>query len=756
MHHTVALIKFVVRAYLTFTTWRRFLFVLLLSAGCVSHAAYVNRFTAINNGAITFTGNALGLNKQGNTNAPALLTGGASNGIGAFITTNGTSVDGTFPPGSTSTWQNNASQAVLVLPPGSTVVYAELIWSGSYSYGGEDVSPFLNTNVTFTTPLGVNSVPPDAATSQTLGTPSGTGLCNAGICAFVRSANVTALVLAAGAGSYKLGGVPGTQSETAGGTNGVGWTLAVAYSNPSLPSRNLTIFVGAEAAGAAAASVSGFCTAPTGPRSGRLLVSAFEGDPGNPGDQMLFGPTLGTLAAQSGSNNPVGNFFGSQINGDTGGLDTTGTFGTYNQTPGTAGPGRQGWDITNVDVSASLVTSQTTAFAQATTSGDNYVVNAIGLQINVGAPVFPVTVKSVDRTVTVVGDTITYSIRLDNTAGTADANNLIFTDAVPPGTSFLAGSLTVDGVPNAGNPTAGVNVGTVAAGAQKIVAFKVVVNSIPASPAIAVYSNSANWSYQFVSCVGQPTSNGSVATNPVQTNIARMTVAKTVTPTGTVTPGSTLTYTISLADDGTAASAGSTLQDAIPANTTYVLASTLLNGFAIADVAGSMPYVSATAVNSVGQAAGVLAVGQTATVKFSVVVGTDASGTVTNTATGDVDGVGAAPASLATANSPVQLIANLGLTKTNGTDTVVAGSSTVYTIVASNAGPSAANGATVKDPVAPGLNCTAVTCTPLGGAACPAVVSVSTFQGAGLTIPTFPRNSNVTFLLTCQVTATGQ
>ena len=177
--------------------------------------------------------------------------------------------------------------------------------------------------------------------------------------------------------------------------------------------------------------------------------------------------------------------------------------------------------------------------------------------------------------------------------------------------------------------------------------------------------------------------------------------------------------------------------------------------FRSADVAGNMPFVTASPVNSTGQGSGVLAVGQTATVKFSVVVNATASGTITNTATGDIDGAGAAPASLASVSSPIQLVAFLSITKTNGTSSVVSGSPTTYTITVSNGGPSSANGSLVKDPAAAGLSCTAVTCTAAGGAACPAVVDVATFQGAGFLIPTFPGNSSATFLLTCGVTATG-
>lgn len=714
-------------------------------------AAYVSRYSTITNGALTFTGNTIGLNKASNVNAP-----GTVGAIGTFISTNAASVDGTYPAGTTSTWQTNASRAVLSIPPGSNVLYAELIWSGSYSYGGENVSAFLNNAVTFTTPSGSNSVSPVAATSQTLGVGTSAGACTTAPCYYVRSANVTSLVQAAGTGSitFTTGGIPATQGNADNTANTGGWTLAVAYGNGALPSRSLSIFVGAEPGGSAAASVSGFCTAPSGPRSGRLLVSALEGDSGIAGDQMLFGPSAAALTAQSGPNNLISNFFASQVNNDVGNIDTSGSFGAANQSPGTSSIGRQGYDIANVNVSASLGTNQTIAFAQGTTTGDQYLINALALQINVGAPIFPATVKLVDKTTTVVGDTLTYTIQLDNTTGTADATNLVFTDAAPPGTSFIPGSLLVDGVANVGDPTTGLAVGTVAAGAVKVIKFSVVVNTIPVVPAAALYSNTASWNYNFISCAGQPTSTGAISTNAVTTTIARLSLQKSVSPATGATPGSTLTYTITLGNDGTAASAGTTAQDTVPVGVRYVLASTLLNAITVPDNAGAMPYTNAVLVNSTGQAAGVLAVGQTATLVFKVVVNNTATGTVTNTATGDIDGAGGALATNASAASPITLVAFLSISKTNGTTTVVAGGSTTYTITVTNAGPSAADGAVVKDAAAAGLACTTLSCSS-AGASCPAVLDIPTLQSAGLPIATLPANTSVTLALTCNVTATG-
>ncbi len=617
----------------------------------IARAAYVNRFSTITNGAITFTGNTLGLSKQAGANAP-----GIRGGIGAFITTNIALVDGTYPAGTTPDWRLDSAAAVLNIPAGSNVLYAELIWSGSYSYGGENVSPFLNNPVNLTAPGGAAvAIAPDPATANTLGNANANGTCASDTdisppvvtpCFYVRSANVTAQVQAAGAGTYVVGGVPGTQADTPGSAqetrNNTGWTLAVVYGNPGLPARNLTLFVGAEVTNSSTSTpvgVAGFCTPPTGPVAGRLLVSATEGDADIRGDQMRFGPTAATLTPLSGPNNPVGNFFGSQLNGDTGTVDTTGTFGARNQNAiaGTnISGGRQGWDITNVNISGQLTNAQTSAVAQGTSTGDQYVVNALATQIDVGAPNFPIDVKQVDKVSTFVGDTLTYTIRVDNGLGTADAINVLFKDPPPAGTSFVPNSFTIDGVAQPGaDPAAGVNLGTIAMGTQKIVGFQVHVDQLP-NP--IHYDNSASWTYQYVSCAGQQPLNGNIVTNQVRTDAPLLQPTKTVAPTGTVKPGDVLTYTITAPNSGTAATSGATLADPIPAGATYVPGSTTLNGAAVADVGGAMPFATAKAINGPGAPAGQIAPGAAATVQFKVTVNAGVTAPIVNVATVDPDG----------------------------------------------------------------------------------------------------------------------
>ncbi len=62
--------------------------------------------------------------------------------------------------------------------------------------------------------------------------------------------------------------------------------------------------------------------------------------------------------------------------------------------------------------------------------------------------------------------------------------------------------------------------------------------------------------------------------------------------------------------------------------------------------------------------------------------------------------------------------ADLLITKTNNQTSIVPGTVTTYTIVASNAGPSSANGAVITDAFPAALTGTSWTCTPAGGAVC--------------------------------------
>jgi uncharacterized repeat protein (TIGR01451 family) len=128
-------------------------------------------------------------------------------------------------------------------------------------------------------------------------------------------------------------------------------------------------------------------------------------------------------------------------------------------------------------------------------------------------------------------------------------------------------------------------------------------------------------------------------------------------------------------------------------------------------------------------------------------VGTAASGTLSNTAT--VSGGAVTdpdPANNSATDTDTILLENdLAITKTDGVTTATPGGSLVYTITASNAGPSDATGVTVADTFPASLTC-GWTCAGAGGGTC-------TASGAGNINDTvaLPVGGSATYTAACTV-----
>ncbi|MFI5262126.1 MAG: hypothetical protein ACHQZR_06205, partial [Candidatus Limnocylindrales bacterium] len=158
----------------------------------------------------------------------------------------------------------------------------------------------------------------------------------------------------------------------------------------------------------------------------------------------------------------------------------------------------------------------------------------------------------------------------------------------------------------------------------------------------------------------------------------------------TVSPGDPVTYTIVIGNPS-AWPAGFTLTDTVPASLSNVTWTAVESGCPIC-----FPTSGSGSINQ----GGTLPPGDTLTVTLTGTLAADASGNLENTATVTlVTGTPAIYDPDLTNNSAIDtdtiLTADLQITKTDGTDVAIAGSTITYTIVVTNAGPADVVGAKV-------------------------------------------------------------
>jgi len=185
------------------------------------------------------------------------------------------------------------------------------------------------------------------------------------------------------------------------------------------------------------------------------------------------------------------------------------------------------------------------------------------------------------------GDTLEYTVTLTNTSADS-VDNVIFTDPIPSNTEYVTGSSTLNGSPagSFSDDILSVPVGTLNPRAQAVIVFRVTIDW--GTPNGFVISNQGVVdSDQTVptptDADGDPNNGAQPTTIPVggQSSTSasalraekQVAVLNDVAPTGVVSPGDTLRYTIVLSNSGTTDLTGLTLTDPIPAGLTYVSSS---------------------------------------------------------------------------------------------------------------------------------------------------------------------------------------
>ena len=350
------------------------------------------------------------------------------------------------------------------------------------------------------------------------------------------------------------------------------------------------------------------------------------------------------------------------------------------------------------------------------------------------------------------GSTATYTIVVTN-AGPSDTTNTIVSDPLPLGVTLTnnamcvaAGSANCGAVTGAtGQSSFGATGAAIAAGAG---------NSLTFTSPVAFASNMTTDPLVNTVTVTDPASASPATGSDSDTLNANADLAITKTDGVTsVVPGGTTTYTIVVTNTGPGDAVGATVSDPLPAAISSATWTCVPSG-------GSCTASGSGSINDTVN----VPVGAALTYTVVANIASSATGSLVNTATvippAGVTDPNLSNNSATDSDTITPLTADLAITKTDGVTSVVPGGTTTYTIVVTNAGPAAADGAIFTDPPVANLGVTGVTCGgPSGGAACPTVpnTTIALLQGAGIVIPALPSGGSVTFTVTATIAgnATG-
>ncbi|MCL2337788.1 MAG: hypothetical protein FWC60_10240, partial [Firmicutes bacterium] len=319
-------------------------------------------------------------------------------------------------------------------------------------------------------------------------------------------------------------------------------------------------------------------------------------------------------------------------------------------------------------------------------TGNDYAIDDIVFN-EIAVPVL-IPTKTVSSNEINVGDTVTYTVTLQNT-NYDPLTNLMFQDLIPAGLSFVPGTVMINGINDpAANPNSGFAVPDVPGGGTLTVRFAAVASSVPpVNPTV----NSAQISYYYSPVIGGIASIFNTVSNDVTVRIisADLAVAKTVDKNPAFA-GDTLTYTITVTNNGPDTAASPLLTDNLPSDLKNPTFSTD-GGATWTPWTGSLtlpPLVP-------GQSKQVLIMG----IINYFATGVFTNSTSVNSPTADPD-----PANnTAAVNIAIEASADLSVVKTSSPGQVTAGNLLTYTLVISNAGPSDALNTTLTDVIPPEL-----------------------------------------------------
>jgi uncharacterized repeat protein (TIGR01451 family) len=282
--------------------------------------------------------------------------------------------------------------------------------------------------------------------------------------------------------------------------------------------------------------------------------------------------------------------------------------------------------------------------------------------------------KTVSNGTVYVGQNFTYTITVTN-LGPNSATGVSVSDTLPAGVSYVSATPS-QGSPCTGTSTVSCTLGTLGNGASATVTIVVT------ATATGAVTNTATAS----SGVTDPNSgNNSGSVSKTISAQADLSITKTDSPDPVVV-GGTLTYTITVTNNGPNSATGVTVTDTRPAATTFVSATSSQG--------------SCSGTTTITCALGTLAFPGSATV--TIVVTPTTAGTLSNTASVSSTTTDPVPgnnttAPVTTTVNPATVLIDLEVTQTAAPSPVQVGLPVTYTITVTNNGPGTATGVTVTD-----------------------------------------------------------
>ena len=549
--------------------------------------------------------------------------------------------------------------------------------------------------------------PPGQLGYDTLG-PAGTVLDSGSSGVYAGFIDVTALVAAAGSGSYSVADV---QSAT-GQDRFAAWALVVVYRDTAQPARSLVVFDGLVSVSGidTSSTVTGFRTPAAGPVRTTVGGVGYEGDRGASGVSLR----LNTQDLTNTINPPP--------------TSTTARSRALDVLFTDKGPDFQnqlGFDADLVAADGILPNGATSAVIRASSSpvpgSDAFYPQVFTFATELHAPAIHLT-KTVENVTSPggpvgPGDTLRYTVSVANT-GQDGATGFEATDVIPARAAYVPGSLellTGPGAPASPTDAGGDDVAELDA-ANSRVAFRLGAGSNATEGGLigAAGSSGDSASFSFDVTVDATNPDGAQIVNrahasffgqtlgvpltaesdAVTTTVAAadLTIAKT--HTGPLTAGVSTPFTLVVANEGTDATDGSTvtMSDTFPAAAFASVAVTSAPGWSCGVVATAVT-CTRTDVLADGSAyppiqlSALLVPVPPAQIENTATVGGGGDSVLTNNSSTDV--------------GPGVVEADLQLTKSVQPGTALTGEQVTFVAAVRNGGPSAATAVVLDDPLGP-------------------------------------------------------